>query len=79
MTPRVEAIDYVFENVTRNRGVSAAVFDNGGAALQWLLSATTKSWTVAPQTVRPNRRYPADAQSSLAVVFESMSVIVIFW
>jgi hypothetical protein len=36
---RVEAIDYIFEDVTRNRGVSVAVFSNEGAALQWLLSA----------------------------------------
>jgi hypothetical protein len=34
---RVEAIDYIFENVTRNRGVSVAVFRSEGAALQWLL------------------------------------------
>jgi hypothetical protein len=36
---RIEAIDYIFENVARNRGVSVAVFRNEGAALQWLLSA----------------------------------------
>jgi hypothetical protein len=36
---RVEAIDYIFENVARSRGVSVAVFRNDGAALQWLLSA----------------------------------------
>jgi hypothetical protein len=36
---RVEAIDYIFENVARNRGVSVAVFKNEAAALQWLLSA----------------------------------------
>jgi hypothetical protein len=36
---QVEAIDYIFENVARNRGVSVAVFRNEGAALQWLLSA----------------------------------------
>ena len=33
---RVEAIDYIFENVARNRGVAVAVFRNEGAALQWL-------------------------------------------
>jgi hypothetical protein len=38
---RVEAIDYIFENVTRNRGVAVAVFSNEGAALQWLLNAMT--------------------------------------
>ncbi|HEY6621588.1 MAG TPA: hypothetical protein VIY68_18740 [Steroidobacteraceae bacterium] len=36
---RVEVIDYIFENVARNRGVSVAVFRNDDAALQWLLSA----------------------------------------
>jgi len=36
---QVEAIDYIFENVARNRGVSVAVFRSEGAALQWLLSA----------------------------------------
>ena len=36
---RVEAIDYIFENVARNRGVSVAVFRNEGAALQWLRSS----------------------------------------
>jgi hypothetical protein len=36
---RVEAIDYIFENVARNRGVSVAVFKNEDAALQWLLGA----------------------------------------
>ena len=35
---QVEAIDYIFENVARNRGVSVAVFRSEGAALQWLLS-----------------------------------------
>lgn len=35
---RVEAIDYVFQNVARNRGASVAVFRNEGAALQWLQS-----------------------------------------
>jgi hypothetical protein len=35
---RVEAIDYIFQNVARNRGVSVAVFRNEGAALRWLLS-----------------------------------------
>jgi hypothetical protein len=38
---RVEIIDYVFENVARNRGASVAVFRNEGAALEWLLSAKT--------------------------------------
>jgi hypothetical protein len=38
---RLEAIDYIFENVTRNRGVAVAVFSNEGAALQWLLNANT--------------------------------------
>jgi hypothetical protein len=38
---RVEAIDYIFENVTRNRDVAVAVFSNEGAALQWLLNAKT--------------------------------------
>jgi hypothetical protein len=33
---QLEAIDYIFENVARNRGVSVAVFRNEGAALQWL-------------------------------------------
>jgi hypothetical protein len=36
---RVEVIDYIFENVARNRGVTVAVFRNEAAALQWLLSA----------------------------------------
>jgi hypothetical protein len=36
---RVEAIDYIFENVARNRGVSVAVFRNEDAALQWLHGA----------------------------------------
>jgi hypothetical protein len=35
---QVEGIDYVFENVARSRGVSAAVFGNEAAALHWLLS-----------------------------------------
>jgi hypothetical protein len=35
---RVEVIDYIFENVARNRGVSVAVFRDEGAAVQWLLS-----------------------------------------
>jgi hypothetical protein len=35
---RIEAIDYIFENVARNRGVSVAVFKNEGLALQWLRS-----------------------------------------
>jgi hypothetical protein len=38
---RVEAIDYIFENVARNRGVAVAVFSSEGAALQWLLKAKT--------------------------------------
>lgn len=38
---RIEVIDYIFENVARNRGVSVAVFRNEGSALQWLLSAKT--------------------------------------
>jgi hypothetical protein len=38
---RIEIIDYVFENVVRNRGVAVAVFRNEGAALQWLLSDKT--------------------------------------
>ena len=33
---RVEAIDYIFENVARNRGVSVTVFNNEGAARKWL-------------------------------------------
>jgi hypothetical protein len=32
----VEAIDYIFENVARNRGVAVAVFGSEGAALNWL-------------------------------------------
>jgi len=36
---RIEAIDYIFENVARNRGVSVAVFKNESAAVQWLRSA----------------------------------------
>lgn len=36
---RVEIIDYVFQNVARNRGASVAVFRNEGAALQWLHNA----------------------------------------
>lgn len=39
---RAEAIDYIFEDVTRNRGVSVAVFSNEAEALQWLLSAGAK-------------------------------------
>ena len=35
---QVEAIDYIFENVTRNRGLDVAVFKNEDTALQWLLS-----------------------------------------
>jgi hypothetical protein len=38
---RIEVIDYVFENVVRNRGVSVAVFKNEGAALQWLHDVKT--------------------------------------
>ena len=34
---QVEAIDYVFENVARSRGVSVAVFRHEAAALHWLL------------------------------------------
>ena len=37
---RVEAIDYIFQNVARNRGVSVAVFRNEGFALKWLGSTT---------------------------------------
>lgn len=33
---RVEVIDYIFENVARNRGVSVAVFRSEDAAAQWL-------------------------------------------
>jgi hypothetical protein len=33
----VEAIDYIFENVARNRGVEVAVFRNESAALEWLM------------------------------------------
>jgi len=36
---RIEAIDYIFENVARNRGVSVAVFKDEDAALKWLHSA----------------------------------------
>jgi hypothetical protein len=36
---RIEAIDYIFENVARSHGVSVAVFRDEGAALQWLFSA----------------------------------------
>jgi hypothetical protein len=36
---RIEAIDYIFENVARNRGVAVAVFRDEGAALEWLRSA----------------------------------------
>jgi hypothetical protein len=39
---RVEAIDYIFENVARNRGVAVAVFKNEAAALHWLLNAKTR-------------------------------------
>jgi hypothetical protein len=38
-----ELIDYIFENVARNRGASVAVFGNEAAALQWLLSGKTVS------------------------------------
>jgi hypothetical protein len=40
---RVEEIDYIFENVARNRGVSVAVFRSEGAALQWLSREKTAS------------------------------------
>jgi hypothetical protein len=36
---RIEVIDYIFENVARNRGVSVAVFRSESAALQWLRNA----------------------------------------
>ena len=36
---RVEVIDYIFENVARNRGVAVAVFRDENAALEWLFSA----------------------------------------
>jgi hypothetical protein len=32
----VDAIDYIFENVARNRGVAVSVFRSEGAALKWL-------------------------------------------
>jgi hypothetical protein len=32
----IEAIDYIFENVARNRGVEVSVFRSEGAALKWL-------------------------------------------
>jgi hypothetical protein len=32
----LEAIDYIFENVARSRGVTVSVFRNKGAALKWL-------------------------------------------
>ncbi len=35
---RIEVIDYIFENVARNRGVSVAVFKNEATALHWLRS-----------------------------------------
>jgi hypothetical protein len=35
----LEAIDYIFENVARNRGVAVAVFRGEEAALQWLARA----------------------------------------
>jgi hypothetical protein len=38
---RVEVIDYIFQNVARNRGVSVAVFRNENAALKWLTSTKT--------------------------------------
>ncbi len=38
---RPDLIDYVFENVARNRGAAVATFDNEVAALQWLLDAKT--------------------------------------
>lgn len=40
---RVEDIDYLFESVSRNRGVSVAVFRSEGAALQWLLGTKIRS------------------------------------
>ncbi len=36
---QVEAIDYIFENVARSRGVSVAVFSSEESALQWLVGA----------------------------------------
>ncbi len=36
---RPEIIDYIFENVARNRGVFVAVFGEEVAALKWLLDA----------------------------------------
>lgn len=36
---QVETMDYIFENVARNRGVSVAVFRDEGIALQWLTAA----------------------------------------
>jgi hypothetical protein len=39
----VEAIDYIFENVARNRGVAVAVFRSEGAALNWLTSGKSAS------------------------------------
>lgn len=42
LVARVEEIDYIFENVARNRGVAVKVFRNEGAALQWLLAAKTE-------------------------------------
>jgi hypothetical protein len=38
---RLEVIDYIFENVARNRGVSVAVFRDEVAAMQWLKNAQT--------------------------------------
>jgi hypothetical protein len=38
---RIEVIDYIFENVARNRGVSVAVFRSEIAALQWLRNSET--------------------------------------
>jgi hypothetical protein len=38
---RVEEIDYIFQNVARNRGASVAVFRNEGAALKWLSKEKT--------------------------------------
>ena len=35
---QIETIDYIFENVARNCGVSVAVFGDQRAALKWLLS-----------------------------------------
>ena len=39
---QIGAIDYIFENVARNRGVSVAVFRSQSAARQWLLDSKTR-------------------------------------